>query len=81
MMKLQRIKTAIAAVWVLSAIVLLIGSAHVTSTTDRMVLTLFGILPPLAMWFFWNDPSQTLSESIHVVRDEGRATRARTRID
>jgi hypothetical protein len=74
-MKLQQIKIMLSAVWVLAAIVVLIGSAHVTSMTDRLALTVFSALPPLAMWFWWNDPSQTMSESIHGVRDEWRATR------
>jgi hypothetical protein len=73
-MKLQQIKTALAAVWVLSAIVV-ISSGQVTSMTDRLPVAIFGMLPLLAMWFWWNDPSQTMSESIHRVRDEGRVTR------
>lgn len=75
-MTLQQVKIALAAVWVLSAIMVLISAAHVTSATDRLALTIFGALPPLVMWFWWNDPSQTMSESIHLARDEGRATRS-----
>jgi hypothetical protein len=74
-MTFQQIKIALAAVWLLSAIMVLINAAHVTSTTDRLALTIFGALPPLAMWFWWNDPTQTMSESIHRARDEGRAAR------
>jgi hypothetical protein len=73
-MKLQQKKIALAAVWVLSAIVV-ISSGQVTSMTDRLPVAIFGMLPLLAMWFWWNDPSQTMSESIHRARDEGRVTR------
>ena len=69
-MTLLNMKIAIAAVWVLSAIMVISGSAHLTSMTDRLALAMFGILPPLAMWFWWKDPSQTMSERIHEVRDE-----------
>jgi HAMP domain-containing protein len=74
-MTVLNIKIALALVWVLSAITVLMGSAHLTSTTNRVALAMFGILPPLAMWFWWNDPTQSLSESIHQVRDERIAPR------
>jgi hypothetical protein len=70
-MTLRNIKIAVAAVWVLSAIVVLMGSAHLTSVTNRLALAMFGILPPLVMWFWWHDPTQTMSERIHQVRDGG----------
>ena len=74
-MTLLNIKIALAAVWVLSAIVVVIGSAHLTSVTNRLALAMFGIVPPLVMWFWWNDPTQTMSERIHQARDEGRPPR------
>jgi ABC-type nickel/cobalt efflux system permease component RcnA len=74
-MKLQQIKTVLAAVWVFAVIVVFIGSAHATSTSDRLLLVAFALLPPVAMWLWWQDPSQTLSESIHGVRDEKPATK------
>lgn len=80
-MNSQQVTMVLAALWVISAITVLVGSAHATSMADRVALTIFGIFPPVAVWFWWNQPSQTLSESIHQVRDEGRATRPPTRID
>jgi RsiW-degrading membrane proteinase PrsW (M82 family) len=66
-MQLQHIKLAFGAVWVVSAVV--VGVAEdVTSATGRVALATFGLLPPLGLWFLWNHPSQTMSESI----DEGR---------
>ena len=80
-MQLPQIKIALIVAWVLSAIVVLIGSAQVTSMSHRLALVVFGVLPPLVLWFWWNDPSQTMSESIHQVRDEGGALRRPTPID
>ncbi len=74
-MKIQQIKIALTAVWMLAAMMILVGSVHLTSMIDRIGLAIFGVLPPLALLYWWNEPVQTLSESIHRVRDEGRSAR------
>jgi hypothetical protein len=71
-MKLPQIKIALATVWMLSVFIAAIAFADVTSMANRLALAMVGVLPALAMWFWWHDPAQTLSESIHGVRDEGR---------
>jgi hypothetical protein len=71
-MKLQQIKIAIATVWALTILIALIAFANGMSMTNRLALVALGVLPPVAMWLWWHDPVQTLSESIHGVRDEGR---------
>jgi hypothetical protein len=71
-MKLQQMKIVLATVWVLSVIAVLMAFADVMSTTNRFALAMLGVLPPVAMWLWWHEPSQTISESIHGVRDEGR---------
>ena len=66
-MSLQSIKVTLGAGWALST--LLIGIAFgATSPGSLAALAAFGILPPLAMLLLWNDPPQTMSESIR----EGR---------
>ena len=65
-MQLQYIKMTVAALWVLSAVVT--GIAIDPSWNVGVALAAFGLLPPLAILFFWTDPAQTLSESIR----EGR---------
>jgi hypothetical protein len=65
-MKLQHIKMTVAGLWVLSAVV--IGIAIDPSWNVGLAVAAFGSLPPLALLVFWNDPAQTLSESIR----EGR---------
>jgi hypothetical protein len=42
--------------------------AEITSAGGRVALVAFGLLPPLAMLLMWNEPSQTLSESINEQR-------------
>ena len=62
-MGLRQIKSTVAAVWVLAAIV--IGFvAGVTSLGGLVLLAALGLLPPLALLLLWNDPSPSMSESI-----------------
>ena len=49
--------------WVLSAAVIGI-LAGVTSTGGLVALAALGLLPPLALMLLWNDPPETMSESI-----------------
>jgi hypothetical protein len=67
---------ALAAMWLCSAIFVVLGSAHFTSMVDRVALTVFGLLPPLVLWFWWNEPVPSMSERIHEARD-GQPTRRR----
>jgi hypothetical protein len=62
-MELQKIKWAISAAWVLVAFVVGLV-AGVTSSGGLVLLTALGLLPPLALLLLWNDPPQTISESI-----------------
>ena len=66
-MSLPHIKMSVAGSWVLAAIVigLIMGAS---SVAGLIALATFGLLPPLAMLVLWNDPAQTMSESIR----EGR---------
>jgi hypothetical protein len=62
-MGIRQIKSSVAVVWVLAAIV--IGLiAGVTSPGGLVALAALGLLPPLALLLLWNDPSQSMSESI-----------------
>src|SRR5688572_23617746 len=66
-MPLQYIKVALAASWVLGAIIIGV-LAQVGSPAGMIVLMALGLLPPLAMLLLWTDPPQTMTESIR----EGR---------
>ena len=77
-MRVQEIAVAIVAVWALSAATVAVGSAHVTSLADGLALALFGALPALGIWFWLNDPSETMHESRHRIREAWRTPRRRT---
>lgn len=80
-MQLQHMKVLFATVWVILVIAIMVGTGHVTSMSDRLTLGLLAVLPPLAMWFWWNDPARTMSESIHEVRDLGPSATKRAAND
>jgi hypothetical protein len=62
-MQLQQIKRAFGVAWVLAAV--LVGiAAGVRSTGGLVALAALGLLPPLALMFLWNEPPETMSESI-----------------
>jgi hypothetical protein len=71
--QLQLIKAIIAVLWVLAAVGIMIGSDHLT-LSDRLTLGLLAVVPPVAMWFWFNDPTRTMSENIHEARDERSGT-------
>jgi hypothetical protein len=62
-MGLKNMKRTFAVGWVLSAAAVGIVSG-VTSTGGLVALAALGLLPPLALMLFWNDPPETMSESI-----------------
>jgi hypothetical protein len=77
LMKPQQVKLALAAVWMFLAIVIVAASGYLKSTSDVLMLAALALAPPAAVWFWWNDPAQTLSQSIQAVRrnDSGKTTR------
>ena len=66
-MRLQQIKSTVAATWVLTAIVVGLV-ASVRSPGGLVVLAALGLLPPLALLLLWNDPTPSMSESIQESR-------------
>jgi hypothetical protein len=77
LMKPQQVNLAIAAGWMFLAVVVIAASGYLRSTSDVLMLAALAIAPPAAMWFWWNDPAQTLSESIQAIsrNDAGKTTR------
>jgi hypothetical protein len=67
-MKPQQVKLALAAVWMFLAVVIMAASGSLRSASDVLMLAALAVAPPAAMWFWWNDPAQTLSQSIQAVR-------------
>jgi hypothetical protein len=65
-MQLQKIKMILAASWVLVTLATAI-TARVTWPLHLVVAAL-GLLPPLALLLWWNEPRQTMTEAIDEVR-------------
>ena len=65
-MQLKRLKVAISAAWLLGALV--IALIVQPSGMGAILLGSLGLLPPLLMLLLWNDPAQTMSESIDEAR-------------
>lgn len=66
-MQLQHYKTTLALAWVLvvSVVGLAIGG---TSVPAIAVLGIAALLPPVIMLRVWQDPGESISESIHEAR-------------
>lgn len=76
-MKPQQVKLALAAVWMFLAVVIMAASGSLRSASDVLMLAALAVAPPAAIWFWWNDPAQILSQSIQAVRrnDPGKTAR------
>jgi hypothetical protein len=62
-MQLISIKRLMAVLWVLAALIIGIAG-NLDSFVGWAVLTVVAVVPPLVMMWRWNDPRQTMSESI-----------------
>lgn len=74
-MKFRYLVLALAALWGAAAVIAIVGRLDATSMSNLFALAVFATLPPLAIWFWWSAPAQTLSESIHEARDGDEAPR------
>ena len=52
--------------WLLGMVVIAYGAN--LSAANWIALVSFTVIPPIAMWRFWHDPPQTISESIQQAR-------------
>ncbi len=66
-MPLASIKNIIAMLWVSTVFIPGIAG-HVHSVSSWTVLVAVAVVPPLVMMWRWNDPLQTMSESIQEAR-------------
>lgn len=62
-MQLVSIKTILAMLWV-STVVIVGLVAHSNSVSSWTFLAGVAVVPPLVMMWRWNDPHQTMSETI-----------------
>ena len=65
-MELHTIKKIVAAGWMLTVLAVIIATS--LSGPIQLALAAVGLLPPLALLLWWNEPSQTMSEAINRAR-------------
>jgi len=65
-MQIQPIKMIVGGVWALA--VFAIAMAFDVSGLGVLAVAAFALLPPLALLLLWNEPAQTMSESINQAR-------------
>jgi len=65
-MQLQRIKMSVSASWVV--ISMWIAIAAPLTWQLQLAITALGLLPPLALLLWWNEPAQTMTQAIDEVR-------------
>ena len=66
-MQLLSIKAVLAMLWV-SAVSIAGIAGNVDSVSSWTTLAVVAVLPPLVMMWRWNDPGQTMSQSIQEAR-------------
>jgi hypothetical protein len=79
-MTVRLMKGSAAAIWILGVVMFFFLTSRGVSMPDGIAVVALAILPPILLWFWWNDPEPTMSESIHEVRD-GAVSRAPARRD
>ena len=62
-MAFQQIKRTLAGVWVLAAAIVGVA-AGVRSSGGLVALAALGLLPPIALMLLWQEPAESMSESI-----------------
>jgi hypothetical protein len=63
-------KASTVASWILGIFLFFAAASRAASSIPYgIALETLGMLTALLLWFWWNDPEPTLSESIHEVRN------------
>lgn len=65
-MEMPSIKTIVAVSWV--ALTLAVAIAAPVTWRFQLAIAVLGVLPPLALLLWWNEPAQTMTEAIDEVR-------------
>ena len=70
-MTLRLMKASAGGLWIFAVFALFLILSRSTAMPNGIVMAALAILPPILLWFWWNDPELTMSESIHEARDAG----------
>jgi len=65
-MDLQKIKMTVAASWV--ALTLMVALQAQATWPFPLAIATVGLLPPLALLLWWNEPTPTMTEAIDEIR-------------
>jgi hypothetical protein len=60
-------KVALTGIWILAIVAIAYGG-NTTSTSSWIALVSLTLIPPMAIWRFWNDPQGSMSESMQEAR-------------
>ena len=74
-MTLRLMKASAAALWMVGVFLFFVLASRGASLPDGIAMAALAIVPPILLWFWWNDPEPTMSQRIHDVRD-GASSRA-----
>lgn len=78
-MTLRLMKASAASLWILGVFAFFVLVWRNASMPDGIALAALAILPPILLWFWWNDPEPTMSESIQEVRNAASSRASRSR--
>jgi hypothetical protein len=68
-MLLRHTKAAAAGLWMLGVLAFFVQVSQSSWLPEGIATAALAFLPPILLWFWWNDPAPTMSESIHEVRN------------
>jgi hypothetical protein len=66
-------KASVAGLWIFGVLVFFVLASRGAPMPNGIAMAALAILPPIVLWFWWNDPEPTMSQSIHEVRDGARS--------
>jgi hypothetical protein len=76
-MTLRLVKGSTALLWIVGFFAFFVLISRSVSAPDGFAVLALTVLPPLLLWFWWNDPEPTMSESIQEARNPVRRAPAR----
>jgi hypothetical protein len=73
----RRMQSALAIIWILGLVIVIAMTGNLRSIFDFLLLVVFAVGPPAAMWLWWTDPGARSSQRVQTVH--GNVNRAERR--